>query len=241
MTPDAHSHKKRIFIVDDHPLVRDWLTSLINQQSDIIVCGEAGSASEALRLIPAVAPHVVMVEISVEADSGIELIKNIKAACPPVPGVAVIVLSEQDDVTHLQSALHAGARGYVTKREATVNVLEAIRCVLQGRLYLSNKWAAMEHDEFAGKIPPGMKSQVATLSQRELEVFQLLGRCSGTKQIARELQISYKTVQTFCARIKTKLKLANFTELHREAVRWHDSRQEPIMRLVAVGFNRTQN
>jgi DNA-binding NarL/FixJ family response regulator len=226
MTPDAHSHKKRIFIVDDHPLVREWLTALINQQSDLVVCGESDNAADALRLIGAAKPHVAMLEISVEADSGIELIKRIQAACPPVPAVAVIVLSERDDVTHLQRALHAGARGCITKREATANVLEAIRCVLQGRLYLSNKWAATEHDQLAGKIPPGMKSQLATLSQRELEVFQLLGRCSGTRQIAQELQISYKTVQTFYARIKTKLKLANVTELLREAVRWHDSRQK---------------
>src|SRR5580658_10442638 len=120
-TPDPDSPKRRIFIVDDHSLVREWLAALINQQSDLKVCGEAGSASEGIKRIPAAKPHVAVVDISMEGGSGLELIKDLKALCPEV---AVIVLSMHDEVLYRERALRAGARGYVMKREATKTVLQ---------------------------------------------------------------------------------------------------------------------
>ncbi len=219
-TPDPDSPKRRIFIVDDHPLVREWLATLINQQSDLKVCGEAGSASEGIQLIPAAKPHVAVVDISMEGGSGIELIKDLKALCPEV---AVIVLSMHDEGLYRERALRAGARGYVMKREATKTILQAIRCVLEGKLYLSDKLAR----KLAGELVEGKKAETASpvelLSDRELEVFQLLGRGLGTRQIAEEMHVSFRTVQTFSARIKEKLNLASATELLRVAMRWNDS------------------
>jgi DNA-binding NarL/FixJ family response regulator len=226
MTANADSQKRRVVIVDDHPLVREWLAALINQQPDLKVCGEAGNAADGIKLIATANPQIAIVDISMEGGSGIELIKHITAPGSVVSDVAVIVLSMHDEVPYLERALRAGARGYVTKREATASVLQAIRCVLEGKLYLSNRWAAMKPEKFVIDAPDGMNSQIALLSNRELEVFQLLGTCSGTRQIAGELQISYRTVQSFSARIKTKLKLSTSNELLREAMRWHDSQQK---------------
>jgi len=221
MTPEADSQKRRIFIVDDHPLVREWLATLINQQSDLRVCGEAESASEGLKLIATARPHVAVVDIAMEGGSGIELIKNIKAAHPEV---VVIVLSMHDEAFHCERALRAGARGYIMKREATKNVLQAIRSVLEGRLYISQRMAGMMAEKVVEGKSPDASSRVQRLSDRELEVFQLLGRGCSTRQIAQELHVNFRTVQTFCARIKEKLNLSSATELLREAMRWHDSR-----------------
>jgi DNA-binding NarL/FixJ family response regulator len=204
-------------------LVREWLTTLINQQFDIRVCGEAANAADALELIGTAKPHVAIVDISMEGGSGLELIKNIKTTCPVIPEVAVIVLSMHDETVYCERALRAGARGYVMKRDATKNVLQAIRIVLKGQLYLSHRIATLMAERFVeGKL--SVTSSVAELlSDRELEVFQLLGRGYGTRQIAEELRVGFKTVQTFRSRIKEKLKLANATELVREAIRRHDS------------------
>jgi DNA-binding NarL/FixJ family response regulator len=227
MTPDKERQKKRVFIVDDHALVREWLATLINQQSDLKVCGEAASAAEGLRTIATAKPHVAIVDISMEGGSGIELIKNIKATCPVLPEVAVIVLTMHDELLYCERALRAGARGYVMKREATKNVLQAIRCVLKGEMYLSEKMARMMAERFVGAKPAAGASQFEILSDRELEVFRLLGRGYSTRQIAEQMAVGFKTVQSFRARIKEKLKLANATELLREAIRWHDSQQAP--------------
>jgi DNA-binding NarL/FixJ family response regulator len=215
--------KTKILLVDDHPLVREWLATLINQQSDLQVCGEADSAPKALQMVGQVNPNVAIVDISMEGGSGIELIKNIRVSHPDV---MVIVLSMHDETLYAERALRAGARGYIMKREATKGVLQAIRCVLGGKLYLSDKMAMMMAEKFVDGRPRTEGSFVEKLSDRELEVFQLLGRGSSTRQIADELHVSFKTVQAFCARIKEKLKLVSATELLREAVRWHDSQQE---------------
>lgn len=217
------THKAKVLLVDDHPLVREWLANLINQQSDLEVCGEADSAPKAMQIIDAAKPEAAVVDISMEGGSGLELIKNIKASHPEV---MVVVLSMHDETLYGERALRAGARAYVMKREATKRVLEAIRRVLGGKLYLSEKMAMLMAEKFVegrhGTAGPGMEK----LSDRELEVFQLLGRGCGTRQIAEELHVSFKTVQSFCARIKEKLHLANAGELLREAVRWHDSQDE---------------
>jgi DNA-binding NarL/FixJ family response regulator len=218
MTPKA-----RILLVDDHPLVREWLATLINQQSDLQVCGEADCAPKALALIDTLKPDVAIVDISMEGGSGIELLKNVKTSHP---NVLLVVLSMHDESLYAERALRAGARGYIMKREATKGVLQGIRAVLAGKLYLSDKMAFKMAEKFVVGGSKAARTGIETLSDRELEVFQLLGRGLSTRQIGEELHVSFKTVQAFCARIKEKLKLASATELLREAVRWHDSQEQ---------------
>jgi DNA-binding NarL/FixJ family response regulator len=220
--PDPGGAKKKVFLVDDHAMVREWLATLINQQSDLMVCGEAASAAEALHLIPTAKPQVAIVDISMEGGSGIDLIKHIKATCPVIPEVAVIVLTMHDEALYWERALRAGARAYIMKREATKNVLQAIRCVLNGEMYLSEKMAMMMAERFVQGNPPATSSPLELLSNRELEAFQLLGCGLGTRQIAEEMHVAFKTAQAFRAHIKEKLKLSNATELLRAATRWHD-------------------
>ncbi len=216
------SQKIKVLLVDDHPLVREGLVNLISQQADLQICGEAGNEPQALELIRTVQPDVAIVDISLESGSGIELIKSIKAL---FPAVTVLVLSMHDESLYAERALRAGARGYVMKREAAKKVIEAIRCVLAGQLYVSDKIAALMAEKFIEGRTAATASPIEQLSDRELEVFQLLGLGHTTRQIADHLHIGFKTVQAYCARIKEKLKLANATELLREAIRWHESQQ----------------
>ncbi|HEX3799952.1 MAG TPA: response regulator transcription factor [Verrucomicrobiae bacterium] len=213
--------KTKIILVDDHPLVREWLTNLIHQQPDLVVCGEVETASVALTSIAASKPDVAIVDISLKDSSGIELIKNIKASHP---GVAVIVLSMHDERLYAERALRAGARGYIMKRETTKNVIAAIRRVLEGKLYVSEKLAALLAEKFVDGPALDVRSPIEQLSDRELEVFQMLGEGYETRQVAEAMHVSMKTVQAYCARIKEKLKLANATELLREAIRWNEKR-----------------
>jgi len=214
--------KYKVLLVDDHPLVREGLVNLINQQADLQVCAEASNEPQALEIIQTVQPHVSIVDISLENGSGIELIKSIKAM---FPAVAVLVLSMHDESLYAERALRAGARGYVMKREATKKVIQAIRCVLAGQLYVSDKIAALMAEKFVESRPATNASPIEQLSNRELEVFQLLGLGHSTRQIADHLHVGFKTVQAYCARIKEKLLLANATELLREAIRWYESQQ----------------
>jgi DNA-binding NarL/FixJ family response regulator len=216
------SQKIKVLLVDDHPLVREGLVNLISQQADLQICGEAGNEPQALELIRTVQPNVAIVDISLESGSGIELIKSIKAM---FPAVTVLVLSMHDESLYAERALRAGARGYVMKREATKKVIQAIRCVLAGQLYVSDKIAALMAEKFIEGRTAASTSPIEQLSNRELEVFQLLGLGHSTRQIADHLHVGFKTVQAYCARIKEKLKLANATELLREAIRWQESRQ----------------
>jgi DNA-binding NarL/FixJ family response regulator len=215
--------KAKVLLVDDHPLVREWLANLINQQSDLAVCGGTDNAAKAMQLIGEVTPDIAVVDISMEGGSGLELIKNIKAIHP---AVLVVVLSMHDEALYAERALRAGARAYIMKREATKRVLEAIRSVLAGKLYLSDKMAMLLAEKFVDGRPLKPDSVTEKLSDRELEVFQLLGSGRSTRQIAEELHVSFKTVQSFCARIKEKLGCGNATDLLREAVRWHDRQHE---------------
>ncbi len=212
--------KKRIFIVDDHPLVREWLANLIHQQPDLAVCGETESAPAALSSIAAAQPNLVIADINLKDSSGIELIKDIKNLCPGVP---VLVLSMHDESLYAERVFRAGARGYVNKRETAQNMVQAIRYVLDGKLYVSEKAAQI----LAGRAVPGRavsRSSIELLSDRELEVFDKLGQGIGTRQIAEDFHVSVKTIQAYCARIKEKFNLNSATELLREAVRWHDRR-----------------
>jgi len=212
--------KIKVLLVDDHPLVREGLTNLISQQADLEICGEAGNEPQALALIGTAQPDVAIVDIMLENGSGLELIKSIKAI---YPAVTVLVLSMHDEELYAERALRAGARGYIMKREAAKQVIQGIRSVLAGQLYVSEKIAAMMAEKFVeGRAAPAA-SPFEQLSDRELEVLQLLGHGYSTRQIADHLHVGFKTVQAYSARIKDKLKLANATELLREALRWHES------------------
>ena len=220
MTTETAASRKRVFLVDDHPLVREWLTNLINQQPGLVVCGEAESGPEAREKIVALRPDVAIVDIALKDSSGIELIKDLKHSCPEV---AVLVLSMHEESHYAERALRAGARGYIMKRETTRKVVDAIGHVLAGKLCVSEAIAAAMAAQFVGGKTLATGSPVEQLSDRELEVFELLGQGRTTRQIAETLRVSLKTVQAYCARIKEKLNLGSATELLREAVRWHES------------------
>ena len=221
MSQPAKQRKSKVFLVDDHPLVREHLTALIEAQADLAVCGDAADAPTALSLITRQAPDLVILDISLKQSNGLELIKNLKELWPKLP---VLVLSMHDEMLYAERSMRAGAAGYVMKREATDKVLEAIRAVLQGSHYFSNAVNAM----LAQKLVQGAGDQptaIAALSDRELEVFQLLGRGYSTRQISEQMNVGFKTVHAYCARIREKLNLANIHELVFHAVRWHESQQ----------------
>jgi DNA-binding NarL/FixJ family response regulator len=220
MSDVGRSSRQRVFLVDDHPLVREWLTNLINQQPDLVVCGEAESAPQAQAAIARLQPDVAIVDLSLTNSSGLELVKDLNAVSP---GVAVLVLSMHDESLYAERALRAGARGYIMKRETAKKVITAIRQVLAGKIYMSEGLAAVFAEKFVEGRRPTSGSLVEQLSDRELEVFQLLGRGYETRHVAESLKVSMKTVQAHCAHIKEKLKLTNAAELLREAVLWHEN------------------
>ena len=216
------SQKIKILLVDDHPLVREGLANLIRQEASMKICGEAATESHALELAGTVQPDVAIVDITLENGSGIELIKSIKAMYPAVTSLA---LSMHEESLYAERALRAGARGYIMKREAAKKIIEGIRGVLAGQLYVSEKIAALMAEKFLEGRTAAATSPIEILSNRELEVFHLLGRGLSTRQIADHLHVGFKTVQAYNARIKEKLKLANGTELLREALHWQENQQ----------------
>src|ERR1700737_5383837 len=211
----ADKSRSRIFRVDDHPLVREWLTNLINQQKDLVVCGEGENAAQAFAGNAATAPNLVIVDISLNAASGLELIKDLNIQ---YPAVAALVLSMHEEELYAERAMRAGARGYVRKRETSKNILAAIRRVLEGGIYVSEKLSnAMALKFLKGHEAVGIpRSRVDQLTDREVEVFHLLGQGRSTSQIADELHLSLKTVQAYCVRAKEKLGLGTAAELVRE-------------------------
>ena len=216
------TRKLKVLLVDDHPMVREWLTSLIEQQPDMSVCGEADNITDAVKVFKTASPDIAVVDLSLKEASGLELVKTIKARWP---NVGIVVLSMHEEEIYAERAIRAGARGYVMKRESTKRIITAIHEVHAGRLCVSDQMAASFAEKFVGGRA-GAQSSLQDLSDRELEVFNLLGRGLGTRQIAETLNVSIKTVQAYCARIKQKLHLATATELLREAVRWHDKQSE---------------
>lgn len=207
-----------IFLVDDHPLVREWLGNLIQQEADLSVCGEASTAPEALAAIERLRPSVVIVDITLAEGSGLELVKDIRKVSPEsLP----IILSMHDEQTYAERALRAGARGYVAKRESTTKVVAAIREVLAGKLFLNPETSALITTRFlAGTTET---ANVASLSDRELEVFRMLGQGHESRQIAESLKISIKTVQVYFSRIKEKFGITGHNELLRQAILWVDA------------------
>jgi DNA-binding NarL/FixJ family response regulator len=218
--------KTQIYIVDDHPLVRESLINLINQQADLAVCGEAESANRAMREIAALEPDLAVIDISLKESSGLELIKAAKAR---MPQLSVIALSMHDEELYAERCIRAGAGGYVMKRESSKQIVAAIREVLAGRMCVSSQIAAVFARKFVGGRQIDGKSPISALSDRELEVFGLLGKGMATRQVAESMNVSIKTVQAYCGRIKQKLHLSTATELLREAIHWHDQNTEGAM------------
>ncbi len=214
------ARKSRVFIVDDHPLVREGLANLINGQDDLTVCGEAEDSSQAITRIVDARPDVALIDISLKDESGLELVKNLKSQFPLV---GLIVLSMHDEALYGERALRAGARGYVMKREASKNVLASIQRVLEGGVYMSERILKRLVQAPGVSRAASVSSPVERLSDRELEIFRLLGQGRTTSQIAADLNLSLKTVQTHYTRAKEKLGVSSLTELLRAAIRWEDS------------------
>jgi DNA-binding NarL/FixJ family response regulator len=209
--------KARVFIVDDHPLVREWLGNLLRQQQDMKVVGQAEDAAGALAAAAKAGANVAIVDLSLKGGSGLDLIKDLRRLHP---GIAIIVLSMYEETYYAERALRAGALGYVTKRESTARIVEAIRTVLAGRVYATPDIMSRLAERMVGRKPPPPQGAISTLSDREIEVFRRLGQGHTTRRIAGDLKVSMKTVQAYCARIKDKLGLGSGAEMVREAVRW---------------------
>ena len=209
--------KRSVFIVDDHPLVREGLKNLINGQSDLIVCGEAKDSADAVAGIAKEQPDVAIIDISLTNESGLELIKDIVRQ---FPSVALVVLSMHDEGLYAERALRAGARGYVMKHETSKSVLACIRRVLGGGVYVSERIANRLALRLTSSRTAVASSPIERLSDRELEIFQLLGQGRTPSEIAGDLNLSLKTVQAYCARAKEKFGVTSLTELLRAAIRW---------------------
>jgi DNA-binding NarL/FixJ family response regulator len=208
--------KRSVFIVDDHPLVREGLTNLVNSQSDLIVCGEAKDSAEAMAGITKARPDVAIIDISLTNESGLELIKHLVRQ---FPRVALIVLSMHDEALYAERALRAGARGYVMKHETSKSVLASIRQVLAGGVYVSERIVNRMALRLTSRRSVA-SSPVERLSDRELEIFRLLGQGRSPSEIAGDLKLSLKTVQAYCARAKEKFGVTSLTELLRAAIEW---------------------
>jgi DNA-binding NarL/FixJ family response regulator len=212
--------KKRVLIVDDQPVMRQGLMQVIDQEPDLMACGEAGTASQALNSIAARKPDLVLADISLPDKSGIELIKDIQVYHPDLP---VLAFSMLDESLFAERVLRAGGRGYIMKQESGGKLVQAIRQVLGGQIYVSERMSARILDMFSGRRPENVDSPVERLSDREFEIFQFIGQGGATREIAQRLHISVKTVEVHRANIKKKLKLKNATELVRCAVRWSEA------------------
>jgi len=218
--PISTPRRRRIFLVDDHPLVREGLTNLINGQSDLTVCGEAEDWAGAVDGIAKTRPDIALIDISLKNESGLELVKNLDNQFPLV---ALIVLSMHDEALYAERALRAGARGYVMKRETTKSVLTCIRRVLEGGVYVSERVVNSMARRLSASSKTAGTSPVERLSDRELEIFRLLGQGRTTSEIAEDLHLSLKTVQAYCARAKEKFGVSSLGELLRAAIRWEDA------------------
>jgi DNA-binding NarL/FixJ family response regulator len=210
--------KKRILVVDDHPIVRQGLALMINRESDLVVCGEAEEATGAMHVLASSRPDVLIVDISLNGPDGLDLLKNIRLTHPTLP---VLILSMHDESIYAERALRAGANGYIMKQEATEKVLIAVRRILNGEIYLSDRLANRMLKRYITGSGTLRNSSIADLSDRELEVFRLIGEGHGTRQIAEELHLSIKTVESYQAHIKEKLSLRSARELMQHAIQWN--------------------
>lgn len=214
--------KVRIVIVDDHPIVRQGLTDLINHEDEFEVCGHAENAREAMEQIQNLDPDLVTIDITLKDTGGLELIKDVKSQYPKLP---ILVISMHDEKLYGERTLRAGAKGYIMKHEATENVIDAIRKVFSGQVYVSSNMAEQMVRSFVSGGTRSQASAVNSLSDRELEVFRSIGQGYGTRKIAEMLHLSVKTIETYRAHIKHKLSLDNAAQLLQYAVQWANSEE----------------
>jgi DNA-binding NarL/FixJ family response regulator len=212
------AEKKTVLVVDDHPLMRQGLSMLINQQQDMQVCAEAEEAQAAMQAVAQKRPDIMILDISLNGPDGLEVLKSIRAADPDLP---VLILSMHDEAIYADRALRARANGYIMKQEATEKVLVALRRILNGEIYLSDRMSNKMLQQYIGGAPSMIQSRISSLSDRELEVFRLIGEGRATREIAEELHLSIKTVETYQAHIKEKLALRSGRELIQHAIQWN--------------------
>ncbi len=215
--PTAAIKKSKVLVVDDHPIVRQGLALLINRESDLMVCGEAEDARMAMQSIITDKPDIMVVDISLNGPDGLDLLKDIRTRYPELP---VLILSMHDESIYAERALRAGAQGYIMKQEASEKVLLALRRILSNEIYVSERIANRMLQRYIGSPGEGRPSSVADLTDRELEVFRLIGEGHSTRQIAEQLHISVKTVESYQAHIKEKLSLRSARELVQHAIQW---------------------
>src|ERR1700689_2777201 len=207
--------KKTVFVVDDHPLLRQGLALMINREQDLTVCGEAEEAHTAMREIAAKQPDIVIADISLNGPDGLDLLKSLRMLYPNLP---VLILSMHDESIYAERSLRARANGYIMKAEATEKVLVAVRRILGGDIYLSDRMANKLLHQYGSGASADVNSRLSALSDRELEVFRLIGEGNSTRQIAEKLHLSIKTVETYQAHIKEKLSLQSGRELVQHAI-----------------------
>ncbi len=217
MNQSSVAAKRRILVVDDHPIVRQGLALLINRESDLMVCAEAEDAPKAMQAIATAKPDILLVDISLNGPDGLDLLKDVRIHHPELP---VLILSMHDESIYAERALRAGAQGYIMKQEATEKVLVALRRILSHEIYVSERIANRMLQRYIGNRGEGRASSVADLTDRELEVFRLIGEGHSTRKIAEELHISVKTVESYQAHIKEKLSLRSARELVQHAIQW---------------------
>jgi DNA-binding NarL/FixJ family response regulator len=221
MTPRGKTTRlRKVFIVDDHPMMREGLAQMIGNQPDLEVCGEAGDAHEALEKINSLKPDLVLTDITLPGKNGLELIKDIKTM---LPQALVLVISMHDETLYVERVLRAGGRGYIMKQEGGKKIAQAIRQVLDGQIWVSEKMSAKILEIFSGHRQEVTASPVGNLTDREFEVFQLIGQGLETKRMAQKLHLSPKTIEVHRASIKAKLKLSSMPELIYYAIRWVES------------------
>ncbi len=215
--------KRRLLIVDDHPVMRMGLTSLINSKDHLEICAETGSAKAVLGLVEEHDPDLVLLDLTLPDGHGLEVLKDLSAMHPDVP---VLILSSNDESVYAERALKAGARGYIMKEAAAAHLIDAVGSVLSGRLYVSPQMSQLIVASFSGRSQsPSGSSPTSNLTDRELEVFQLIGEGKTSREISTHLGISVRTVDAHRAHIKEKLDLPNASVLVRKAVRWVETKQ----------------
>jgi DNA-binding NarL/FixJ family response regulator len=220
-TPSEASARKRILLVDDHPMMRAGLAQLINRQPDMCICAEAGQPSEVFSLFAQAQPDLVLTDLTMPGRGGLEFIKDLVALSPGLP---ILVISMHDEVVYAERCLRAGASGYIMKESGSENLLAALRCVIAGQRYVSPRVSESILRNLSAKKPRGSDSPIQALSDREFEVFQLVGLGKSTREIAAQLHLSPKTVDVHRGHIKEKLGLTDVTALIRYAVRWLETR-----------------
>ena len=216
----TNESKTQVLIVDDHPVIRDGLVTIINHERDMSVCGQADDAYQALKAATKLKPDIVVTDVSLKSSDGIELTKNIKVRHPRLP---VIIFSVHDESLYAERALLAGAKAYLMKDEVSENIIRAIRTVLSGEIYVSDTISKKFLHKIAGDKAGTAKTPIENLSDREFEVFRLIGEGLKASQIAKQLHLSAKTIETYRSRLKEKLNLADAAELLRYSIKWAKS------------------